>query len=227
MDLVKPVSSQEWASAIKTLNKYYAKWYFSDNQDELEGDLADWYGIIEREKERMINGCWCWINGDAVYIPGSYYFYLTYWSAKDKSPIEYIEANREEFLVFEAALKSQYFKGTITFQARQQGKSLMHTCKCFWLSYIFQGNCSIQSTGKQDIKRMFAGCLKPQMSNLPLTIIPHKKNDLARILGIKNVNDDEYDRRVSVLTCLYNGRTQNHMQELPLRVWKVVEKRQQ
>lgn len=176
----KPVTMGEWINYVKAFDKLYAE-YVIEN-----GDISEFMELSEREKDRIWNGCWIFVKGVPKYISGSYYFYLNYWSSKEGRGITYIECDREEFIHFEAILKSHpKFRGTVHYRCRQDGKSLRHSCKMYWLSLITQNDCWIQSVDGDDVKKIFESCISNQWANLPIIFKPHTTKELSELLGVQ------------------------------------------
>ena len=186
-----PVTMTEWGNYMNDFDTLYAKYI------DGEEDCWEFLEIFWREVERIKNGCWIYINGVETYLPGAYYFYLNYWTSKDGGMIEYIECDRQEFIHFEAVIKSHpQFRGTVHYRCRQDGKSLRHSCKMYWLVMRSQQNGWIQSKDETDVAAIFDDCISLQSAKLPMIFQPHGKKQLFELIG-KEVKETLLEKKRS------------------------------
>lgn len=204
----EPPTPHEWSDAINNLNIAYAKWITTKDIVELES-LKSWRKIIQREWDRIKNGVWVMIKGVPIYFCGSYYFFLTYWSNKESSANDYIEADLHEFLHAEAVIKTRGIKGRIEFCRRQDGKSTRHFCLVYWADLITQLKALIQGKSETDTQDDFGEHYSPKMATLPFIFRPHKESELRLVLGLKNNlwKDSKLDQLVktNVLSIAFQG----------------------
>ncbi len=79
-------------------------------------EVREW---ILREHDRMENGCWFYNNGEAVYINGAHYEYMTYW--KQKFEVKFRHVDREYFFFDEFVQNYPSTFGKVVFKPRAGG----------------------------------------------------------------------------------------------------------
>ncbi len=136
-----------------------------------------------QELDRVKNGVWIFINGNAYYIPGTYYFYLNYWPLKD-CYAEFRYVDLELFYVWEHVRKSKNFLGLVYITQRGVGKSFVAGSLMWYETTIRRkSNTTVQSKRDEDAENFFRDQVMVPASSLPEFLIPiNKYGDISGFL---------------------------------------------
>lgn len=193
----KEPTAHQWLKAIQELDYNYAKYQLPKTQKEYE-DAINWRKLVAREWIRIKRGVWVFIKGVPTFIPGSYYFFLNYWTNKEGRVLDYTEASRQNYLHREAVLKTQGIKGRIGYAQRQIGKTTEEYGFGYWVTLINQCESLCQGKSDADIIKNFGDNLTPNLVRLPFIFKPYSEGELKQALGYakKLQTKGKYDKGV-------------------------------
>lgn len=120
----KPRSQQRW-----TRREEYLQWDWNEDpklgivwyDEPAEGQL-EWYW---QELDRIYDGEWIIIDGEATYINGMFYFFLQWFLLENEYYPEYRDTSLEYFRFVEIAARDKLCLGTILIKGRRLGASSM------------------------------------------------------------------------------------------------------
>lgn len=134
-----------------------------------------------QELKRIKEGHWIFINGEAYYLPGPYYFYLNYWWVGDCYP-EFRYPDLELFCVWEYVRLHPTLLGLIWITMRGVGKSSVAGCIYYWSGITKKySHCGMQSKTDKDAESMFREKVLIPMSKLPEFLVPWHKGKLKNV----------------------------------------------
>lgn len=160
-------------------------------------DIADWNEWYEEEKEqqefipdfihpelqkvrqrewnRRLYGLWVWINGTPTYIPGIFYFFLSYWRCLDTENglPDYRLIDLEYFYFWLWVTLNPKAYGMIEIRKRRDGKSYRAACIMYEVvSRTKQAHGGIQSKDEESAQEFFQNKLIAAFKSLPKFFIP-------------------------------------------------------
>jgi hypothetical protein len=165
-----PVEQQKW---VRT--DYPAWWdeayememdYRIDNDDYRDKKCEE---FRRQEWNRRLNGHWCFIKGNPVYIPGKYYYYLN-WIKNDNGYPKFRETDRKEFLFTQYCFEDPKCLGYIKIGPRGFGKTVKEVAITLeeMTKVPRRRQAAIQSKTKDDAKdKIFAEKMVPAYVELP------------------------------------------------------------
>lgn len=174
----------------------------NENKREFKKEIE----FITREWKRILFGYWCFINGKPTYIPGKYYFYLTYWRMDTENGhyAEYRDTDRKFFLVVDWVQADPNKLGFNLPKARRTGATAKSASVNYYIamtSLALVGkkvHCGIQSMTDDDAEMIFeqhityayddmAFWFSPFTENVSKTKILFKGSNQASKVGGKKV----------------------------------------
>ncbi len=135
--------------------------------------------FILQELDKCREGVWVMIKGVATWLPGVYYYWLTYWTLEDGTRPEYRECDRLFFIFFISCYKIPLIAGIIRGKARREGATSHGFCIELWIATNaagWGGNKSIGNISKtgEDIDSLFENSLVYAYKALPLFLRPRQ-----------------------------------------------------
>ena len=131
-----------------------------------------YYSYIDQEFDRRDNGFWFTNNGEATYLPGSYYMYLQ-WSKIDVGAPDFREANRLFFIFWEACKADRRCYGMCYLKNRRSGFSFMSSAETVNLATLAgDSRFGVLSKSGGDAKKMFTDKIVPISLNYPFFFKP-------------------------------------------------------
>lgn len=164
-DIIKPVE------IIKRSNKPEEQYW---EKEDLPNEFMDWVAdenskkesdssyfnydlerIRQKEWHRRLFGIWVWIKGVPYYIPGSYYFYLTYWQLDMGFPV-FRKSDYKKALYWKWNEYNPFSYGMIEITKRRGGKSVFAAAMLTeYATRTMRAICSMQSKTEEDAKKLF------------------------------------------------------------------------
>lgn len=112
--------------------------------------------FIAEETYRLKHGYWFYNNGNIEYITGIHYFFLNYWKDKKGRLMNFIDSQRDFFILWDAVEKHKNIAGLVIIGNRRFGKTQCGTCILYFRSVTNKGHWSaIQSKTDGDAKGVF------------------------------------------------------------------------
>jgi hypothetical protein len=149
---------------------------FEDVEFDSEGNAIysdDQLKFIDREIDRCLDGYWFMNKGEATWIPGFYYYYLTYWTLENGIKPEYRASSRKFFIFFEECYNDPYILFLIRGKKRREGATSEGTCIEVRIA-TFEENkrCGNVSKTGTDVIDMFQNMIVYGFSALPVFMKP-------------------------------------------------------
>lgn len=158
-----------------------ADWNEWDEEEKARQEIDPGYihpelnKVRQREWNRRLYGVWVYINGTPTYIPGIFYFFLSYWRCLDTENglPDYRLIDLEYFYFwFWVALNPKAY-GIIEIRKRRDGKSYRAACIMYEvISRSKQAHGGIQSKKMDDAQEFFQNKLISGFKSLPKFFIP-------------------------------------------------------
>jgi len=150
--------------------EYYDLRFEQENQmREVDPDYMDQEleTIRQREWRRRMYGVWVYINGTPTYLPGIYYFYLTYWPLDTGLP-DYRVIDLEYFLFWQYCVEDPLCYGMAEVCKRRNGKTYRAACIIYeCISRTKKALGGIQSKAEKDAQEVFDKAIVPQFQYFP------------------------------------------------------------
>lgn len=125
-----------------------------------------------QELDRFFNGHWIYINGEAVYLTGVYYFYLNYWKL-NTGFAEFRQTDLNLFYYWQYCKEDPVCYGLIEITKRGQGKSYRAGCVAYYETITnINAHVGIQSKTDEDASDFFKGKIVEPMKDLPDFLVP-------------------------------------------------------
>lgn len=127
-----------------------------------------------QELDRIFNGVWVYINGQAVYLTGIHYFYLTYFFLDGKYP-EFRWTDVKFFYLIEVVRHVECpHLGLVYITRRGSGKSFKCGAVAYYVAITKRyAHVGIQSKTDEDAETFFKTKILQPMTKLPEFLIPH------------------------------------------------------
>ena len=123
--------------------------------------------LRQKEWRRRTYGVWVWINGNPVYLPGIFYFYLTYWPLDTGLP-DYRLIDLEYFYFWQYCVEDPDCYGMLEVCKRRNGKTYRAACILYEaVSRTHKALGGIQSKKLDDAQDVFDKAIVPQFQELP------------------------------------------------------------
>jgi len=164
--------------------QYYRRQEIPDFMDNIRFDF-DGDPVYTPEQKKFVleelhkcqHGVWVMIKGVPTYIPGVYYYWLTYWTLEDGSKPEYRECDRLFFIFFISCYSNPYIAAIIRGKARREGATSHGTCIEMWIATNAAGwggnkRCGNISKTGDDVDDMFENMLVYAFKSLPIYLRP-------------------------------------------------------
>lgn len=137
--------------------------------DYFEQALED---FRRQEFDRIINGHWVMINGNAVYLTGFYYFYLNWWKLNTGYP-EFRDTDRKLFYFWQYCLEDDTCYGLVEITKRGNGKSYRVGAVAYLMCTLYkESHVGMQSKTDDDAEELFLTKIVAPMRELPDFLIP-------------------------------------------------------
>jgi hypothetical protein len=131
---------------------------------DIKDYAPEFQDFIRREWKRRIYGYWFYNDGEITYLPGEYYFRLTYW--KMDEVMEYRDRDRRKAMYWrhwnyadngnDVTQLNQKSYGVIYAKGRRDGATYDALGKCYEVaSRVKRGNAGMQSKDNLSAKRAF------------------------------------------------------------------------
>jgi hypothetical protein len=125
-----------------------------------------------QEWDRIMNGHWFMNNGEAVYITGNHYFYLTYWCMDTGYP-GYRETDRDLFYFWYSVKHDDALFGLCEVTKRGVGKSYRAGCIAYYECIThYNSRVGMQSKSDDDARDLFLNKIVEPYKTLPDFLIP-------------------------------------------------------
>ncbi len=125
-----------------------------------------------QELDRIEKGIWFFNNGKAIYIPGSYYFYLNWWRLNTGYP-EFRDPDRTLFYFWEHIKHNPDCYGLLEITKRGIGKSFRAGCVAYLECTLYRhAHVGIQSKTDDDAEEFFLSKVVEPMKDLPDFLVP-------------------------------------------------------
>jgi hypothetical protein len=129
--------------------------------------------FIDREIDRCIDGYWFMNKGVPTWIPGFYYYYLTYWTLENGIKPEYRASSRKFFIFFEECYNDPYILFLIRGKKRREGATSEGTCIEVRIATFDENKrCGNVSKTGTDVIDMFQNMIVYGFSALPVFMKP-------------------------------------------------------
>jgi hypothetical protein len=110
----------------------------------------------EREWHRRLYGAWFMNNGQYLYLPGAYYFYLAHWTI-DVGPPSFKIADLHKAYFWQYCVEDPLCYGMLEMTKRRVGKTYFAACMLYeYVSRTANAHAGIQSKTGPDAKIVFA-----------------------------------------------------------------------
>jgi hypothetical protein len=182
VDVIKrsPVKSEQYWEPPYTADDIadWNEWYEEEKamqEDDPEYIHPELQKVRQREWHRRLYGVWLWINGQAYYIPGIFYFYLAYWRCLDTDTglPDYRLIDLEYFYFWLYVYQDPKCFGFIEIRKRRDGKSYRAACILYEvISRSKKAQGAIQSKTRDDAAEFFQNKLVIGFKTLPKFFIP-------------------------------------------------------
>ena len=155
--------------------------YFEEVEYDKEGNAL----LNQRQREyahdqvrKCKEGCWFYNNGEATYITGKHYFYLTFWKLENDIFPEYRDTDRRYFIFLEHWEKTPWCLGIIRGKKRREGASSQATSNLIYECIFFRNSfCGLTSKTQADAKNTFTNMLAFGYRQLPVFLKPKQLNN--------------------------------------------------
>lgn len=128
---------------------------------------AELEAIRQREWRRRLYGVWVFINGTPTYLPGIYYFFLSYWPLDTGLP-DYRRIDLEYFLFWQYCVLDPNCYGMLEVCKRRNGKTYRAACVVYEaISRTHKALGGMQSKNQGDAQDIFDKAIVPQFQGLP------------------------------------------------------------
>lgn len=108
-----------------------------------------------REWHRRLYGAWFMNNGEYVFLPGPYYFYLAHWTIDVGAP-KYKRADLRKAYFWEYCCQDPLCYGMVEMTKRRVGKTYFGACMLYeYVSRNINAHAGIQSKLAPDAKKVF------------------------------------------------------------------------
>lgn len=160
----------------QALPEEYEEWVRDEkSKQEVEPNYFnhDYEKYRQQEWHRRLYGLWYFINGKAIYIPGSYYFFLNWWEIKEGYP-EFRKVDLHYFYHWQYCVYDPLCFGKIQATKRRGAKTVKAACICFErVSRTAKSKGGIQSKKKDpDAKDVYEIHIISPFQRLPEFFIP-------------------------------------------------------
>lgn len=142
-----------------------------DDFDDWEIEKQEEY--VEKEFDKIDNGVWLMINGEAYYLTGIHYFFLQWWVLEDGTYPDFRDADRRLFYMWDIAQTDEKALGLLFMKFRRRGSSSVASCICGYIgiSEKFQKLGIVSKTG-DDARMIFSQMVVNGVFNLPEFLKP-------------------------------------------------------
>lgn len=96
--------------------------------------------ISDTEWHRRINGCWYYIGGKTIYIPGSHYFFLNYYRFTNGTYPQFWDSQWFDFLLLEDSFYNPKVLGMEKVKGRRGGGTAVALGFELWCATMFRGS---------------------------------------------------------------------------------------
>lgn len=139
------------------------------NPDHFDPELQAWRA---QEWERRLFGAWVMINGNPVFLTGTYYFYLAHWIIDIGHP-HFKRAHLEKAYFIQFCIEDPNCYGTLDLSGRRDGKTYFGCCFLYeYTSRTKNAVAGMQSKTEPDAKNVFQLKLIPSFKKLLDFFIP-------------------------------------------------------
>jgi hypothetical protein len=108
--------------------------------------------FIERERQRWLEGCYCLINGEAVYFPGIFFDHLSYMTFKG-GKAEFFHHQLFDFYFRDMTRRDPKCRGRVWMKPRRYGMTMEETTEATYsLMEDFSNNVGLQSDTKEKVR---------------------------------------------------------------------------
>lgn len=164
------ISLQEEQDAVGDFLTQDEIWDRINAEIEYYSEEIEW---IKTQWLRRLNGYWCFIFGQPVYITGWHYFYLNFWELPEGKP-EYRDRDRYFFLFAEFTYKDRYMYGFIHPKGRRCGLTSMGACINYAIATtLIRGRTGIQSKDDKAAEDVFQKYVVPGWRAMPFFFRPN------------------------------------------------------
>ena len=163
--IIKPVEVIKRSNDVKEqywereeLPKEFEEWLEDERSKKLIDSTYFNYELErlrQREWHRRLFGVWVYIKGKPHYIPGSYYFFLTYWVLDGGYPV-FRKSDWKKAIFWKWNEYNPYSYGLIEVTKRRGGKSVFAACMLTeYATRTLKAICNMQSKSDDDAKKLF------------------------------------------------------------------------
>lgn len=176
---------EDWGFKDNPKEQYWRKNELPDYFDEVEYDRDGNALLTTKQREfalrevyRCKNGFWFYNNGEATYITGKHYFYLTWWKLEDDIFPDYRDLDRRYFLFLDHWEKVPWCLGVVIAKMRRRGSTSIATCNLVYESIFYKNSfCGLTSKTQQDAKSAFVNMISFGYRQLPVFLKPKQLNN--------------------------------------------------
>ena len=159
-------------------------------------DLPDFFKLVEYNKDgdalldrqqseyaseevrRCKEGYWFMNDGEATYITGKHYFYLTHWKLEDDIHPDYRDLDRRYFLYLNHWENVFWCLGLIIGKMRRRGATSIATSNLVYECIFFKNSfCGLTSKTQVDAKSAFTNMVSFGYRQLPVFLKPKQLNN--------------------------------------------------
>lgn len=129
--------------------------------------------FIAREWDRRINGVFIYINGQLCWLPGGFYFELTWWVIDIGRPKDYRDRDRRKWLFWDHCVKDPDSFGCLYLKHRRDGATFWSGCINYEMTSRTKNALSgIQSKTGPDASKVFQKAVVLPFRKLPYFFRP-------------------------------------------------------
>jgi hypothetical protein len=136
--------------------------------------------FINQEADRCIEGYWFMRKGEATWIPGTYYYFLNYWTTEDGAgyssedrKIEYRSVDREFFIFFATCYDHPVIRGIVRGKKVREGATTQGTCLSVHIAaFNANQNCGTLSNKGDNAKITFTSMITKGFYDSPIWLQP-------------------------------------------------------
>lgn len=149
--------------------------YNKDGDALLDNQQSDY---AREEVRRCKEGHWFMNDGEATYITGKHYFYLTHWKLEDDIHPEYRDLDRRYFLYLNHWENVFWCLGLIIGKMRRRGATSIATSNLVYECIFFKNSfCGLTSKTQIDAKSAFTNMVSFGYRQLPVFLKPKQLNN--------------------------------------------------
>lgn len=177
-----PTKDQVWKRVTE-----YENYYWGEGWEEMLDENEDQLRYLVEEIDRIKNGCWVLINGEAVYINNYMYFFLQWFLLEDGEYPQFRDSALYYYRFIEICDKAKMCSGHTLLKARRLGATSM-TLSALQLLLLTNKNSNfgIVSNKGNNANKAFQRAVK-SMGNLPAFLRPIQEGNTApkKVLSLK------------------------------------------